>query len=42
MTLGELAKMFNGERHLGAHLAEIATMEGWQRETGLIRLALLG
>jgi len=30
MTLGELAKMFNGERHLGAHL-EIVPMEGWQR-----------
>lgn len=30
MTLGELAKMFNAERHLGAHL-EIVSMEGWQR-----------
>lgn len=30
MTMGELAKMFNAERHLGAHL-EIVPMEGWQR-----------
>ena len=30
MTLGELAKMFNAERHLGA-LLEIVSMEGWQR-----------
>ena len=30
MTLGELAKMFNLERHIGAHL-EIVAMEGWQR-----------
>src|SRR6266536_2573365 len=30
MTLGELAKMFNGEGHLVAHL-EIVPMEGWQR-----------
>ena len=30
MTLGELAKMFNAERHLGAHL-KIVSMEGWQR-----------
>jgi len=29
MTLGELAKMFNGERHIGARLAVVA-MEGWQ------------
>ena len=30
MTMGELAKMFNGERHLGARL-EVVPMEGWQR-----------
>jgi uncharacterized protein YbbC (DUF1343 family) len=30
MTLGELAKMYNGERHLGAHLT-VVQMEGWQR-----------
>jgi uncharacterized protein YbbC (DUF1343 family)/CubicO group peptidase (beta-lactamase class C family) len=30
MTLGELAKMFNAERHLGARL-EVVAMEGWQR-----------
>jgi uncharacterized protein YbbC (DUF1343 family)/CubicO group peptidase (beta-lactamase class C family) len=30
MTLGELAKMFNVERHLGATLT-IVPMEGWQR-----------
>jgi len=30
MTMGELAKMFNAERHIGAHL-EIVPMEGWQR-----------
>ena len=30
MTLGELAKMFNTERHLGARL-EVVAMEGWQR-----------
>jgi uncharacterized protein YbbC (DUF1343 family)/CubicO group peptidase (beta-lactamase class C family) len=30
MTLGELAKMFNAERHIGAHL-EVIPMEGWQR-----------
>jgi len=30
MTLGELAKMFNAERHIGAHL-EVVPMEGWQR-----------
>jgi uncharacterized protein YbbC (DUF1343 family) len=29
MTLGELAKMFNAERHIGAQL-EVVTMEGWQ------------
>jgi uncharacterized protein YbbC (DUF1343 family)/CubicO group peptidase (beta-lactamase class C family) len=30
MTLGELAKMYNGERHLGTRL-EIVPMQGWQR-----------
>jgi uncharacterized protein YbbC (DUF1343 family)/CubicO group peptidase (beta-lactamase class C family) len=30
MTIGELAKMFNAERHIGARLEVIAT-EGWQR-----------
>jgi uncharacterized protein YbbC (DUF1343 family) len=30
MTLGELAKMFNVERHLNAHL-EVVPLEGWQR-----------
>ena len=30
MTLGELAKMFNAERHIGARL-EVVAMEGWQR-----------
>jgi uncharacterized protein YbbC (DUF1343 family)/CubicO group peptidase (beta-lactamase class C family) len=30
MTLGELAKMFNTERHIGARL-EVVAMEGWQR-----------
>jgi uncharacterized protein YbbC (DUF1343 family) len=30
MTLGELAKMFNGERHVGAQL-KVVLMEGWQR-----------
>lgn len=30
MTMGELARMFNGERHIGARL-EIVPMEGWQR-----------
>ena len=30
MTLGELARMFNEERHLGAELHVVA-MEGWQR-----------
>jgi len=29
MTLGELAKMFNAERHLGARL-DVVAMEGWQ------------
>jgi uncharacterized protein YbbC (DUF1343 family)/CubicO group peptidase (beta-lactamase class C family) len=29
MTLGELAKMFNTERHLGARL-DVVAMEGWQ------------
>ena len=28
MTLGELAKMFNGERHIGARL-EVVAIEGW-------------
>ena len=30
MTLGELAKMVNAERHIGARL-EVVPMEGWQR-----------
>jgi uncharacterized protein YbbC (DUF1343 family)/CubicO group peptidase (beta-lactamase class C family) len=30
MTLGELARMFNGERHIGARL-EVVPMQGWQR-----------
>ena len=30
MTMGELARMFNAERHIGAHL-EVVPMEGWQR-----------
>ena len=30
MTLAELGKMFNAERHIGARLAVVA-MEGWQR-----------
>lgn len=30
MTLGELARMFNAERHIGAQL-EVVAMEGWQR-----------
>ncbi len=30
MTLGELAKMCNSERHIGARL-EVIAMEGWQR-----------
>jgi uncharacterized protein YbbC (DUF1343 family) len=29
MTLGELAKMFNAERHIGAKL-EVVPMDGWQ------------
>jgi uncharacterized protein YbbC (DUF1343 family)/CubicO group peptidase (beta-lactamase class C family) len=29
MTMGELAKMFNAERHIGARL-EVVAMEGWQ------------
>ena len=39
MTLGELAGLFNGERHLGAEL-EVVRVEGWRRadlldETGV-------
>jgi uncharacterized protein YbbC (DUF1343 family) len=30
MTLGELARMFNAERHISAHLA-LVPLEGWQR-----------
>ncbi len=30
MTLGELARMFNAERHIGARL-EVVPMQGWQR-----------
>lgn len=30
MTMGELAKMFNGERHIGARL-QVIPMQGWQR-----------
>jgi uncharacterized protein YbbC (DUF1343 family)/CubicO group peptidase (beta-lactamase class C family) len=30
MTLGELARMFNGERHIGAKL-DVVAMEDWQR-----------
>jgi uncharacterized protein YbbC (DUF1343 family)/CubicO group peptidase (beta-lactamase class C family) len=30
MTLAELAKMVNGERHIGARL-DVVAMEGWQR-----------
>jgi uncharacterized protein YbbC (DUF1343 family)/CubicO group peptidase (beta-lactamase class C family) len=30
MTMGELARMFNAERHLGARL-EVVPMQGWQR-----------
>jgi uncharacterized protein YbbC (DUF1343 family)/CubicO group peptidase (beta-lactamase class C family) len=30
MTMGELARMFNAERKIGAHL-EVVPMEGWQR-----------
>jgi uncharacterized protein YbbC (DUF1343 family)/CubicO group peptidase (beta-lactamase class C family) len=29
MTMGELARMFNGERHIGARL-EVVPMQGWQ------------
>jgi len=29
MTLGELGKMFNSERHIGVHL-DVVAMEGWQ------------
>jgi uncharacterized protein YbbC (DUF1343 family)/CubicO group peptidase (beta-lactamase class C family) len=29
MTVGELAKMFNGEQHIGAQL-DVVAMEGWQ------------
>jgi uncharacterized protein YbbC (DUF1343 family) len=29
MTLGELARMFNAERHIGARL-EVVSMQGWQ------------
>jgi uncharacterized protein YbbC (DUF1343 family) len=40
MTIGELAKMFNGERHIGAKLT-VVQMEGWLRgdwfdSTGLV------
>ena len=40
MTLGELGKMINAERHFGARL-DVVTMEGWQRgdwldSTGLV------
>jgi uncharacterized protein YbbC (DUF1343 family)/CubicO group peptidase (beta-lactamase class C family) len=31
MTLGELARLFNGEQHIGADLAVVA-MKNWQRE----------
>ncbi|HET9741568.1 MAG TPA: exo-beta-N-acetylmuramidase NamZ domain-containing protein [Terriglobales bacterium] len=30
MTMGELARFFNGERHLGANLT-VVPMQGWQR-----------
>ncbi|MGA9529964.1 MAG: serine hydrolase [Terriglobales bacterium] len=30
MTLGELARMFNAERHIGARL-QVVSMQGWQR-----------
>ena len=30
MTMGELAKMFNGERHIGARLT-VVPMQGWER-----------
>jgi uncharacterized protein YbbC (DUF1343 family) len=44
MTVGELAKMFNAERHLNAHLTVIP-MEGWIRgdwfdSTGLVWMGL--
>ena len=40
MTMGELAEMFNGEKHLGAQLT-VVTMTGWHRtdwydDTGLL------
>ncbi len=40
MTVGELARLFNGERHLGAHL-EVVSCRGWSRDqtydqTGLV------
>ena len=40
MTMGELANLFNGEKHLGAHLT-VVKMTGWNRaewydETGLL------
>jgi uncharacterized protein YbbC (DUF1343 family)/CubicO group peptidase (beta-lactamase class C family) len=40
MTMGELADMYNGERHIDAHLT-VVKMEGWERgdwfdSTGLI------
>jgi uncharacterized protein YbbC (DUF1343 family) len=40
MTMGELANLFNGEKHLGAHLT-VVKMTGWHRaewydETGLL------
>jgi len=40
MTLGELARMFNAERHINAHL-DVVPLEGWQRgdwfdSTGLV------
>ncbi len=35
MTLGELGKMFNAERHIGARL-EVVAIEGWQPR-GLVR-----
>jgi uncharacterized protein YbbC (DUF1343 family)/CubicO group peptidase (beta-lactamase class C family) len=43
MTLGELAKMFNAERHIGARL-EVIAMQGWQPgdwfdSTGLLWLS---
>ena len=36
MTMGEMARMFNAERHIGAKL-DVVAMEGWQRGTGSIR-----